>query len=91
MKKKKNKNSDACGIRTCDHLNLYLLMTVTVASYCAIMPFASHNIREDIIICYRLFSIVLFIEIYPQLINVPNMNLLLHHYFHKLSYHLITI
>ena len=58
-------NSDALWIRTCDHLKakVPLLTTVTVATDCAIRPFAFHSVREDILICYRLFSIFLFIDL----------------------------
>ena len=52
-------NSDTLWIRTCDHVNakIHLLITVTVATDCAIKISARPGIREDIILCYRLFSI----------------------------------
>ena len=58
------KKSIALWIRTCDHLNakVKLLITVTIATNCAIWPSAGPGILEDIIICYRLFSIFLFID-----------------------------
>ena len=59
------KNSDALWIRTCDHLDakVQLLITVTVATNCAIWTFAFSDIQEDIINSYRLFSIFLFIDL----------------------------
>ena len=59
------KNSNALWIRTCDHVNakIHLRMKVTVVTDCAMKQSASHGIREDIIICYRLFSILLFIDL----------------------------
>ena len=51
-------------IRTCDHLNAKVnLRSVTVAADYAIKPFASYGICEYILICYRLFSIFLLIDL----------------------------
>ena len=62
---KKNNKSVALWIRTCDHLNakVHLLIRVTIATEWAIWPSACRSIREDIIICYPLFSIFQFIDL----------------------------
>ena len=59
------KNNEALWIRTCDHLNAKVqLIAVTVASDCAMVwSSVCQCIRKGIIICYRLFSIFLIIDL----------------------------
>ena len=70
-------NSNALWVRTCDHVNakIHPWMKVTVSTDCAMKQSASYGIREDIIICYRLFSIILFTVTKYTLYNPYSINL----------------